>query len=121
MSTDNIGSTDVADPEDRKLLVLARSGRARTGAAEGAAVRDLDGRTYAAVTVALPSLQVSALALATAMAVSSGAAGLEAAAVVTGADAVDPADLAVVADLGGAGIPVVIGDSSGQPVGMATT
>ena len=44
------------DPEDAKIVTLARSARARTGAAEGAAVRDTDGRTYAAATVALPSL-----------------------------------------------------------------
>ena len=37
--------------EDAKLVTLARATRARTGAAEGAAVRDLDGRTYAGATV----------------------------------------------------------------------
>ena len=42
-------------------------------------MRDLDGRTYAAATVDLPSLQVSALGVCVAMAVSSGCAGLEAA------------------------------------------
>ena len=42
--------------EDQKLVTLARATRARTGAAEGAAVRDPDGRTYAAATVDLPSL-----------------------------------------------------------------
>ena len=31
--------------EDRKLVTLARSARARVGAVEGAAVRDQDGRT----------------------------------------------------------------------------
>ncbi len=41
--------------EDAKLVTLARSARARVGAAEGAAVRDQDGRTYAAATVALPT------------------------------------------------------------------
>ncbi|MBA2508044.1 MAG: cytidine deaminase [Nocardioidaceae bacterium] len=107
-------NVDVTDPENRKLIVLARSSRARTGAREGAAVRDLDGRTYTAATVALPSLQVSALALATAMAVSSGATGLEAAAVVTDADAAADADLAVIADLAGPGTPVLVADSSGQ-------
>ena len=66
-------------PEDAKLVTLARGTRARTRAAEGAAVRDADGRTYAAATVDLPSLQVSALGVAVAMAVSSGARGLEAA------------------------------------------
>jgi hypothetical protein len=87
------------DAEDQKILTLARSTRARTGAAEGAAVRDTDGRTYAAATVALPSLQLSALQVAVAMAVSSGAPGLEAAAVVTGAGALEPTGVAAVRDL----------------------
>ena len=38
-------------PEDAKLVVLARATRARTGATSGAALRDLDGRTYAAAEV----------------------------------------------------------------------
>ena len=46
--------------EDAKLVTLARATRARVGAAEGAAVRDTDGRTYAAATVDLPSLRLSA-------------------------------------------------------------
>ena len=61
--------------EDQKLVTLARATRARTGAAEGAAVRDADGRTYAAATVDLPSLQVSALGVCVAMAVASGVEG----------------------------------------------
>jgi hypothetical protein len=77
------------DPEDQKLITLARSARARTGAAQGAAVRDGDGRTYVAATVELPALQLSALQVAVAMAVSSGAPGLEAA-VVLGEDPADP-------------------------------
>ena len=43
--------------EDAKLVTLARATMARTGAAAGAAVRDLDGRTYAASSVSLPSLR----------------------------------------------------------------
>jgi hypothetical protein len=86
--------------EDQKIVTLARAARARVGAAEGAAVRDETGRTYAAATVALPSLRLSALRLAVAMAVSSGATGLEAAALVSDVDAPDAADLAAVADLG---------------------
>ena len=70
--------------EDAKLVTLARATRARTGASEGAAVRDLDGRTYAAATVSLPSLKVSALGVCVAMAVSSGSRGLEAAVVMGG-------------------------------------
>jgi hypothetical protein len=86
--------------EDQKIITLARSARARVGAAEGAAVRDETGRTYAAATVALPSLRLSALRLAVALAVSSGAASLEAAALVSDAGAPAAEDLAAVADLG---------------------
>jgi cytidine deaminase len=85
--------------EDNKLVTLARSARARVGAAEGAAVRDQDGRTYAAATVSLPSLTLTALQLAVASAVSSGATRLEAAAVVTEASELDEAGQAAVRDL----------------------
>jgi hypothetical protein len=85
--------------EDNKLITLARSTRARVAASEGAAVRDETGRTYTAAAVALPSLRLSALRLAVAMAVSSGAVKLEAAALVSEADP-DPGDLAAVRDLG---------------------
>ena len=77
-------------PEDLKIVTLARSARARVGAAEGAAVRDETGRTYAAAAVALPSLRLSALRLAVAMAVSSGASRLEAAALVSEAGRAGP-------------------------------
>ncbi len=87
-------------PEDLKIITLARSARARVMAAEGAAVRDETGRTYAAAAVALPSLRLSALHLAVAMAVSSGADSLEAAALVSDGDGPDPGDLAAVRDLG---------------------
>ncbi|MGW5052318.1 cytidine deaminase [Actinokineospora sp. NPDC004072] len=100
------------DPEDAKIVTLARSSRARTGAAEGAAVRDTDGRTYAAASVDLPSLKLTALQAAVAAAVSSGAPGLEAAAVVTAADAVDAASVAAVRDLAPAA-PVLRADASG--------
>jgi hypothetical protein len=100
------------DPEDAKIVTLARAARARTGAAEGAAVRDTDGRTYAAVTVALPSLALTALQAAVAAAVSSGAPALEAAAVVTAADGVDDASLAAVRDLAPAA-PVLRADATG--------
>lgn len=107
------------DPEDQKIVTLARSSRARTQAAEGAAVRDTDGRTYAAATVALPSLRLTALQAAVAAAVSSGAPGLEAAAVVTAADAVDDASLAAVRDLAPTA-PVLRADASGAVVSTHT-
>ncbi len=87
-------------PEDLKIIALARAARARVAAAEGAAVRDETGRTYAAAAVSLPSLRLSALHLAVAMAVSSGAGDLEAAALVSDGDGPDPGDLAAVRDLG---------------------
>jgi hypothetical protein len=86
-------------PEDQKIITLARSTRARVASAEGAAVRDETGRTYTAAAVALPSLRLSALRLAVAMAASSGAERLEAAALVSESDP-DPDDLAAVRDLG---------------------
>ena len=79
-------------------MTLARSARARTRAAQGAAVRDGDGRTYVAASVELPSLQLSALQVAVAMAVSSGAPGLEAA-VVLGEDPADDAGEQAVRDV----------------------
>lgn len=99
--------------EDAKLVTLARATRARTGAAEGAAVRDSDGRTYAAATVDLPSLQVSALGVCVAMAVASGSRGLEAAVVLTAAPEIAAADLAAVRDFAGAGVVVHRGDPRG--------
>jgi hypothetical protein len=104
------------DPEDAKIIALARASRVRTSAAEGACVRDLDGRTYAACTVVLPSLSLSAVQVAVAMAVSSGAEGLEAVAVLTDADSVTRSDLAAVRDLAGAGISVFRCDPTGRVV-----
>ncbi|MEU9913214.1 cytidine deaminase [Streptomyces sp. NPDC051001] len=101
------------DPEDRKIVTLARSARARNGVPEGAAVRDETGRTYVAGTVGLDSLRLSALRTAVAMAVASGAKSLEAAAVVTDAESVPAEDLAAVRDLGGAGTPVLVAGVDG--------
>lgn len=72
------------DAEDNKLLVLARGAMGRTGGNGGAAVRDSDGRTYAAGEVALSTLKLTALQSAVAAAISSGAEGFEAAVVVGG-------------------------------------
>ncbi|GAA3498004.1 cytidine deaminase [Streptomyces prasinosporus] len=101
------------DPEDRKIVTLARSVRARNGVPEGAAVRDETGRTYVAGTVTLDSLKLSALRTAVAMAVASGAKSLEAAAVVTEAESASPEDRAAVRDLGGPGTPVLVAGADG--------
>jgi hypothetical protein len=81
--------------EDNKLVVLARATRARTGAPETAAIRDLDGRTYAAAAVDMPSLQVSALGVCVAMAYSSGSRGLEAAVIMGAGTELSPYDAAL--------------------------
>ena len=100
MTHSSDSGTDATDPEDVKLATLARSARARTKAAQAAAVRDTDGRTYVATTVQLPSLTLSALQLAVCMAVSSGALGLEAALILGDADeAPDNAGVATLRDV----------------------
>ena len=100
-------ASDPLSPEDAKLLTLARATRARTRAAEGAAVRDLDGRTYAAATVALESLHVSAVGVAVSMAISSGSRGLEAVVLLTDGELSD-GDRAAVAEFSGAGVPILV-------------
>ncbi|POX64047.1 cytidine deaminase [Streptomyces sp. Ru62] len=105
--------SNALDPEDRKIVTLARSARARNGVPEGAAVRDETGRTYVAGSVELASLKLSALRTAVAMAVASGARSLEAAAVVSDAEALPVEDLAAVADLGGPETPVLLASPDG--------
>jgi cytidine deaminase len=104
--------------EDAKLVTLARGARLRayaphTGDAEGAAVRDTDGRTYAGATVENrdPALSTSALRAALVAAASSGARAFEAAAVVT-TGTVAPQDLAVLEEFG-SGVPVIVADPDG--------
>ena len=105
----------VLGPEDEKLITLARASRARTAAAEGAAVRDGTGRTYTAAGVDLASLKLSALRVAVAMAASSGATTLEAAAVVREDDGhpLDEHDVSAVRDLAGPWTPVFVATPAG--------
>jgi len=105
--------------EDAKLVTLARGARARVGAVEGASVRDQDGRTYAAATVVLPSLSVTALQLAVASAVAAGATKLEAAAVVTEASTLDGAGHAAVRDLA-VDAPIHVAGPTGALLGTVT-
>jgi hypothetical protein len=108
--------TELTDPEDKKIVTLARSTRARTGALEGACVRDTDGRTYAGATVDLASLRLSALQVAVAMAVASGAKGLEAVAILGEKAAVEETDMSVVRDFAGPGVPVHLAAPDGTVV-----
>ncbi|MCF2530602.1 cytidine deaminase [Yinghuangia soli] len=106
-------SGTTVDPEDAKIVTLARSTRARNRTPEGAAVRDETGRTYVASTVDLPSLKLTALQTAVAMAVAGGARSLEAAAIVGEAAELADADRAAVRDLAGAGTPVLLAGPDG--------
>lgn len=108
-------------PEDAKLVTLARATRARTGSAEGAAVRDLDGRTYAAATVDLTHLRLSAVQGCVAMAVSSGAKGLEACVVLGAATALAEPDVGALRDLAGTGLLVHLADQRGALVVSTST
>jgi len=108
------------DPQDAKLVTLARASMARIGADHGAAVRDVDGRSYAAGPVALTCLAIGALDLAVAQAVSAGAKGLEAAAVVSTAE--NPiVSVASVREVGGEGVSVYVANAQGDVVQVLST
>lgn len=109
--------TPPSDPEDVKIITLARASRARTAAAEGACVRDQDGRTYAGTSVELPHLKLSAVAVAVAMAVSSGAPGLEAVAV-SRDEPVDANDRALIEDLPGTAVKLWHVDATGAVISV---
>lgn len=100
--------------EDAKLVTLARATRARVSAAQGAAVRDSGGRTYAAASVDLDTLKVSALQVCVAMAFASGSQGLEAAVRLADDAEVSSEDLAVLREFGGAAVLVHVGNPRGS-------
>ncbi len=113
-----VGMAEIS-AEDKKLVTLARATRARIGAAEGAAARDTDGRTYAAATVELPSLQLSAVQACIAMAVASGSAGIDAIVVLGESGELASLDRAPLAARTRNRLVVCFANRTGSPGGMA--
>jgi hypothetical protein len=64
-------------PEDAKLITLATSTLARSNANQAAALRDTTGRTYVAVNVTSPSLNLDAFEAVLTVALASGITGIE--------------------------------------------
>ncbi len=64
--------------EDRKLVILATNTLTRSGASEAAALRDTTGRTYVAINVQSPSLNLDAFEAVLTVALASGITGIEA-------------------------------------------
>ena len=72
----------LSNSEDQTLLTLASASMQRNNATQSAALRDGTGRTYVGNAITLVSLELDALQVALAIALSSGAAVIEAAVVV---------------------------------------
>ena len=100
--TEQSGAPQLPAEQD-KLFALARAARARVGAPEGAAVVDETGRTYSAASVALPHLELSAVALAAATAAAAGASALHGCVVVGASPTLRPGDREVFSDLAAPG------------------
>ena len=65
------------NPEDQKLATLATSTLARSGAKQAAALRDLTGRTYVAINVSSPELNLDAVEAVFVVALASQISGIE--------------------------------------------
>jgi hypothetical protein len=107
------GSPAQLSADDAKLVSLARGARVRAGAAEGAALLDDIGRSYAAGSVQLRGLVLSAVQAAVAAAVSSGSSTIESAVIVTEARQLSAGDAALLDELGASRVLIV--DLDGHP------
>ena len=97
------------NPEDAQLVTLATNTLARSSAKEAAALRDTTGRTYVAINVVSPSLNLDAFEAVLTVALASGITGIESV-VATGAK---PANLKAIKDFAPTATVFFI-DSSGQ-------
>jgi hypothetical protein len=76
MSNSNPDSV-LENPEDQKLATLASSTLARSGAKQAAALRDTTGRTYVAINVESPELNLDAVEAVFVVALASQISGIE--------------------------------------------
>ena len=107
--------------EDTKLITLARATRLRVSARQGAAIRDDNGRTYAAASLDLVSLEISALGVCVAMAHASGARSLEAAVLLSDDSEISLADRAILTEFGGPGVSLMLATPAGVVTEVSTT
>ncbi|MEI6405433.1 MAG: cytidine deaminase [Actinomycetes bacterium] len=107
--------TDI-DAEDQKIITLARGAKSRVNAEQGAAVRDTTGRTYSSANVSIGELHLSAIVLATAQAVASGAQGIEAVALCAHDAAISDEDRAVVLAVSGTSVPIFVSNATGDVI-----
>ena len=102
------------DPEDEKIITLARGAKSRVNAEQGAAVRDTTGRTYSSANVTIGELALSAIVLAVSQAVASGAQGIEAVAFASDSHTLDQSDRDVVIAVAGSSVPIFVCDKAGE-------
>lgn len=73
----NMSNQTFENPEDQKLATLASSTLARSGAKQAAALRDSTGRTYVAINVVSPELNLDAVEAVFVVALASQISGIE--------------------------------------------
>jgi hypothetical protein len=93
------------NPEDDKLVTLAKGARSRVQSVSGAALRDETGRTYASAQVSVGHLNLSAVEVVVAQAVASGSTGIEAVVLCSGSE-FSTSDIALVKEFAGSGVPL---------------
>ena len=101
------------NPEDTKLVTLATNTLARSGSQQAAALRDTTGRTYVAINVVSPSLNLDAFEAVLTVALASGITGIESV-VATGSQ---PANVKAIKDFAPAATVFYI-DSRGEEISL---
>jgi cytidine deaminase len=107
--------------EDAKLHTLAKGSRSRISAAEGAALRDETGRTYASANISLSTLKLSAIQAVVAQAAAAGSRGIETVVLVAKSPEIDEASVSAVRELAGEGIPILSVSDGSDDVELRTS